>query len=66
MNVFKAGRGTVTVWESSGGQKGAQLYKLSGIPLTPSAPIQPASRHQRLVLDDIQCVYVLCVCVRTQ
>ena len=35
VNVFKAGKGTVTVWESVGGTKGALLYKLTGIPLTP-------------------------------
>ena len=33
--MFKPGTGTITVWENSGGQRGAVLYQLKGIPLTP-------------------------------
>lgn len=29
------GTGTITVWENDGGSRGAQLYSLKGIPLTP-------------------------------
>lgn len=29
------GSGTITVWENVGGKRGAQLYELPGIPLTP-------------------------------
>ena len=39
VNVFKAGKGTLTVWESVDGKKGAQLYQLSGIPLTPGPSV---------------------------
>lgn len=35
VNVFKPGTGTITVWENTGGTRGAQLYQLKGIPLTP-------------------------------
>ena len=35
VNVFKPGTGTITIWENTGGKRGAQLYKLSKIPLTP-------------------------------
>ena len=34
VDVFKVGTGTFTVWESSGGVRGAQLLK-TPIPLTP-------------------------------
>jgi hypothetical protein len=35
VNVFKPGKGTITIWENTGGTRGAQLYQLKGIPLTP-------------------------------
>ena len=35
VNVFKPGKGTITVWENSGGVRGKQIYQLNGIPLTP-------------------------------
>jgi hypothetical protein len=28
-------QGTITIWENKGGTRGAQLYQLKGIPLTP-------------------------------
>ena len=31
----RRGSGTITVWENVGGKRGAQLYELPGIPLTP-------------------------------
>jgi hypothetical protein len=34
-NVFKPGTGTITIWENVGGQRGAQIFQLKGIPLTP-------------------------------
>ena len=50
VNVFKPGTGTITVWENSGGQRGAVLYQLKGIPLTPgcAAPLPCAATNQRL------------------
>jgi hypothetical protein len=33
--LFKPGTGTITVYENTGGTRGAQLYQLKGIPLTP-------------------------------
>ena len=38
VNVFKPGKGTITIWENTGGSRGKQLYQLKGIPLTPGAP----------------------------
>ena len=35
MNCFKPGTGTITVFENTGGSRGAQIYQLKGIPLTP-------------------------------
>jgi len=35
VNVFKPGTGTITIWENAAGKRGAQLYKLAKIPLTP-------------------------------
>ena len=35
VNVFKPGTGTITVWENTGGTRGAVLYQKKGIPLTP-------------------------------
>jgi hypothetical protein len=35
VNVFKPGTGTITVWENVAGSRGAQVYQLKGIPLTP-------------------------------
>ena len=35
MNVFKEGKGTITIWENTGGTRGAQIFQLKGIPLTP-------------------------------
>ena len=35
VNVFKPGTGTITIWENTGGVRGAQIYTLKGIPLTP-------------------------------
>ena len=35
VNIFKPGTGTITIWENENGKRGAQLYKLSKIPLTP-------------------------------
>ena len=35
VNVFKPGTGTITIWENTGGKRGAQLYKVDKIPLTP-------------------------------
>ena len=35
MNVFKPGSGTITIYENDEGKRGAQLYSLKGIPLTP-------------------------------
>ena len=35
VNIFKPGKGTITVFENSGGARGTQLYTLTGIPLTP-------------------------------
>ena len=32
VNKFKPGKGTITVWENTGGARGAQLYQLKGIP----------------------------------
>lgn len=34
-NVFRPGTGQITVWENVGGKRGAQLYQLQHIPLTP-------------------------------
>ena len=33
--VFKPGKGTITIYENTDGKRGAQLYQLKGIPLTP-------------------------------
>jgi hypothetical protein len=33
--VFKPGTGTITIWENTGGTRGAVLYQKKGIPLTP-------------------------------
>ena len=38
VNVFKPGKGTITIYENTGGTRGKQLYQLKGIPLTPGAP----------------------------
>ena len=35
VNLFKPGTGTITVYENTGGSRGAQMYQLKGIPLTP-------------------------------
>ena len=35
VNVFKPGTGSITIWENVGGQRGAQIYQLDHIPLTP-------------------------------
>ena len=35
VNVFKPGTGTITIWENVGGARGAKIYTLKGIPLTP-------------------------------
>ena len=35
VNVFKPGTGDITIWENTGGKRGAKLYSLSDIPLTP-------------------------------
>ena len=35
VNVFKPGTGTITIWENTGGTRGAVLYQKKGIPLTP-------------------------------
>ena len=35
VNVFKPGTGTITVWENVGGVRGAMVYRLKDIPLTP-------------------------------
>jgi hypothetical protein len=35
VNIFKPGKGTITIWENIGGARGKQLFTLSGIPLTP-------------------------------
>ena len=35
VNVFKEGKGTITIWENTGGTRGAQIFQLKGIPLTP-------------------------------
>ena len=35
VNIFKPGKGTITLWENIAGTRGKQLFKLSGIPLTP-------------------------------
>ena len=35
VNVFKPGSGTITIWENVGGKRGAQIYQLEHIPLTP-------------------------------
>ena len=35
VNIFKPGKGTITIWENSGGKRGAKLYSLGNIPLTP-------------------------------
>eukprot|EP01048_Picozoa_sp_COSAG05_P000124 COSAG05_NODE_3_length_51333_cov_129.132080_24_plen_626_part_00 len=35
VNVFKPGTGTITIWENVGGKRGAQVYQLEHIPLTP-------------------------------
>eukprot|EP01047_Picozoa_sp_COSAG01_P063539 COSAG01_NODE_8250_length_2856_cov_79.780921_3_plen_64_part_00 len=35
VNVFKPGSGTITVWENTGGTRGAQIFQLQHIPLTP-------------------------------
>jgi hypothetical protein len=35
VNVFKPGSGTITIWENVGGVRGAQIYSLPKIPLTP-------------------------------
>jgi hypothetical protein len=35
VNIFKPGKGTITLWENIAGTRGKQLLKLSGIPLTP-------------------------------
>ena len=38
VNVFKPGKGTITIYENSGGTRGKSLYQLKGIPLTPGEP----------------------------
>ena len=35
VNVFRAGTGTITLWENTGGKRGKQLFRLPKIPLTP-------------------------------
>eukprot|EP01049_Picozoa_sp_SAG25_P000645 SAG25_NODE_23_length_22180_cov_132.152892_10_plen_61_part_00 len=35
VNVFKPGKGTITVWENKAGKRGDQIYTKTGIPLTP-------------------------------
>ena len=35
VNVFKPGTGTITVYENTGGKRGAQVYTQSKLPLTP-------------------------------
>ncbi len=33
--MFKPGTGSITIWENTGGTRGAVLYSKQGIPLTP-------------------------------
>lgn len=40
VNVFREGKGTITIWENIGGTRGSQVYQLKGIPLTPGAAQQ--------------------------
>ena len=35
VNIFKPGKGTITIWENAAGKRGAMLYSLGSIPLTP-------------------------------
>ena len=48
--MFKPGKGTITIYENTGGTRGKQLYQLKGIPLTPgcAAPLRCAAASQRL------------------
>lgn len=35
VNVFKPGTGDITIWENTGGTRGAQIFQKKSIPLTP-------------------------------
>ena len=45
VNVFKPGKGTITIWENVGGTRGQQIYQLKGIPLTPGAIVMRHNTH---------------------
>ena len=53
VNVFKPGKGTITIYENTGGTRGKSLYQLKGIPLTPGEPC---------ALDGERCANVLRGC----
>ena len=64
LQVFKPGSGTITVYANTNGQRGALLYTLPGIPLTPGcaqlpsalAPNRPANASSALRVLRCRCV----------